>query len=579
MRKKHLLSVISILLLWSFPTYTSSAYMDVQVRRSEHLRTIIIPENAVLTDYINANIPNTRYIINHNHHLEDYTKGLTIGENCILEFKKGAIYNGRLICGNITIKGNPQFVDTYIEINNANKVQIQNLIATFTYAVDDFLKITNSQNIKINKVKVVFDEGNRQFPDGNFIEAEGLDITNCQNITFKNCSIYNSKSAYADSDHGSLICKYSRDIKVEGCFSSGGQNEIFNFIKCEKVRIENTTVDGGAGSAIATQGGEDFIINKCKSYNVTASGYSLNSKKMRIQNSIAKDWKYFNGITLGHPQDGLQVSDIVVSNCIIILSTNVNSYRKYALGGFLDGNVIIRNCDIRTSNICSFYGMYHSEDMPLIIEKNIFNIFEGDSYVEVFRANDVNNLYILNNTFIGGANISGAINKKNGPPFSKWIITGNIFKDLNQAVIISPVVKRNVAKGTFVFSNNIIESSEMTNLRYNLGGPKYTNELVAIPKYSKRIIANNKIRNLSGDNVILFKSESLEGIETIFDNNYISADNILDVLDLDYSCTVEDGSKVTVTNNTFLKGATIKNANELINCGNVRFEGNVIADH
>jgi hypothetical protein len=452
---------------------------------------------------------------------------------------------------------------------------LKNVTATYSYAVDDFVRIMNSENIVIDGVKVVFDEGNRQLPSGDYIEAEGFDLTSCKNISFSDCSIKNSKSLYADSDHGSLICKNCICITVNGCFSSGGHNEIFNFIGCEKVKITNTIIDGGHGSAIATQGGKDITIDNCTSINVGASGYSLNSKKMRITNCIAKDWHYFNGITLGHPTEGFRVSDVVVSNCKMILSDNKDSNKKCALGGVIEGPVTIKDCQAEVSRICSFDGVYKSEDVSLYLDNNYFDLFEGDLFAETFRASGVLNLTISNNTFIGNANITGYIKKKAGVPASNWKITGNTFKNLKQVTIVPPSVKGNTSSGFFEFSNNTIENADVSILRYYYGKQELTNELIAIPQYSKRIIANNRITGLTGGSVKLFRADSSAGLETEFRGNYIDSDNILDVLDLNYSDDSNEESMISIQNNTFLKGADIKNAHLLVNFRNVKFDGNI----
>lgn len=415
----------------------------------------------------------------------------------------------------------PRFVDTYIEINDADSIMLKNVTATYSYAVDDFVRIMNSENIVIDGVKVVFDEGNRQLPSGDYIEAEGFDLTSCKDILFSDCSIKNSKSLYADSDHGSLICKNCICITVNGCFSSGGHNEIFNFIGCEKVKITNTIIDGGHGSAIATQGGKDITIDNCTSIDVGASGYSLNSKKMRITNCIAKD------------------------------------------------------CQAKVSRICSFDGVYKSEDVSLYLDNNYFDLFEGDLFAETFRASGVLNLTISNNTFIGNANITGYIKKKARVPASNWIITGNTFKNLRQVTIVSPGVKENTSSGFFEFSNNTIKNADVSTLRYYYGKQELTNELIAIPQYSKRIIANNRITGLTGGGVKLFRADTSAGLETEFSGNYIDSDNILDVLDLNYSYKRNDGSMISIQNNTFLKDANIKNAHALVNFRNVKFDGNV----
>lgn len=421
-------------------------------------RKIEIPQNALLTDYLNSNIINTHYIIRHVHDLSRYANGLTVGNNCILEFKRGGgLRNGKLKCSSIAIKGRKtKFVDIYIEVIDATRVRMENVSAFYTFANDDFVRISNSENIFIKGVRVVFDEGNRQRPDGRYIEAEGFDLIGCGNISLINCSIINSKSQYADSEHGSLICKECHNVSVDGCFSSGGHNEVFNFISCEDVVIKNTIVRGGSGSAISTAGGENFIIDNCKSYNVGSSAFSFNSRKMTITNCLAKDWKIFNGITLGHSEDNLRVGDVVVDNCKMILSDNVNSHRKCALGGVIEGKVIVKNCDFKTSRICSFDGLPNSEKVSLSLDNNKIKLFKGDTTANYFRASNIFYLNVSGNTFDGNADISllGYSSGDLRAGVRKLNISNNTFKrgaeiknELELKSIENVVFEGNVKKG------------------------------------------------------------------------------------------------------------------------------------
>lgn len=522
------------------------------------LQKIRIPRNADLTDYINKDAVSIHYIINDYFDLSNYSRGLTVGENCKLEFIKGGFINGRLYCKSITIEGRkPNFRDVYIVVRDAKVVKLKNITATYTNAMDDFVRITNSNNIEIEKVKIVFDEGNRQKPNGDYIEAEGFDLTNCKNVRFSKCSIYNAKSHYADSEHGSLTCKNCRDITVDRCFSSGGHNEMFNFINCFSLWVKNTTVKGGHGSAIATQGGENIVIDHCTSIDVLASGFSLNSKNMRITNCIAKDWHEFNGITIGHPADGARTSDVVVSNCKLLLSDIRDSHKKCAFGGVVDGTVVISNCQTRTSRICSFDGVYRGQDVSLTFDNNYFNCFEGDTFAETFRASGILDLVVSHNTFVGNANITGFIKKIEGGQPSNWRINSNRFKKLKNVAIIPPGVKDNTSEGVFEFSNNVIENIDVTTIRYYSGRETTTNELIAIPRYARRIIYGNQIKKVKGSEIVLFKSSASEGLETLFEENLINSANVKDVLDLNTSQIRED-AKIKIKNNKLLKGARIK---------------------
>lgn len=405
---------------------------DKIVRSTDSIMQVVhIPKDAILTDFMGDDIVNTHYIIQHEHIINKASETLTIGNNCILEFEDGSLNSGRLKCSSIVIKGkNPTFVDTYIEISDADCVVIKNVSAKYSFAVDDFVRIKNSQNIVVDAVKVEFDEGNKQLPNGVYIEAEGFDLTNCENVSFVNSSIINSKSHYIDSNHGSLICKNCSNIVLDGCFSSGGHNETFNFIGCEKVTIKNTLIEGGCGSAIATQGGEDFTIDNCKSYNVGASGFSFNSRKIRIKNCIAKDWHVFNGITLGHPADNMQADDIIVTDCEMILTNNIDSHRKCALGGVIDGHVVVVNCKMKISRLCSFDGNRNSKAVSLTFVNNDIVFFAGDSFANFFRASNIYNLEISENTFTGNAVIPllGFSVKDLQAGTRKMIIRNNVFK-------------------------------------------------------------------------------------------------------------------------------------------------------
>lgn len=521
------LNIFVLFLLFTFSNYTlgnnlyfSTTFSDVE------RRVVNIPSNAVLTDYFGEGSVNIHYIIRHEHDLRPYTEGVTIGNNCIVEIKRGGFNNGKLICRNICITGRkPRFKDVYLHVRDADKVEANNINATYTYAIDDFFRIENSKNVYIKGVKVVFDKGNKQFPSGKYIEAEGFDLNNCENISFSNCSIYNSKSQYADSGHGSLVCKNSKGITVDGCFSSGGHNEVFCFINCENVTVRNTKVDGGDGSAISTQGGKRFIIDHCESYNVGASAFSFNSREMRITNCIAKDWHRFNGITLGHSASKLRVNDVHLSNCRIILSTKNDSQKKCAFGGVINGSVNINNCRSKTSRICNFDAVFESEIVSLTLDKNYFEVFEGDAFSEIFRTSDVLNLTVINNTFDGNACINGYIREYDGVPASNWIIRGNVFKHLKQAPVIHPNVKKNTSNGTFVFSDNVIERTDASILRYYYLEEKSTVDFISLPHYSHRIVSNNKIRKLKG-NVRLFGTEQSDGVETVFTGNSLDGKGV-----------------------------------------------------
>lgn len=496
------------------------------VKHPTQRRVINVLREVDLFEIMGTNIENTHYVIRYNHDLSKNNKDLVIGNNCILEFKSGSIIGAKIKSRNIVIKGRkPKFTNSYIVIEKADAVILSNIKADFTFAEDDFIRICDSENIYIDNVSVVFDKDNKQFKSGVYIEAEGFDISNCSNVHFEKCSISNSKSHYADSKHGSLICKNSNNITVNACYSTGGHNEILNFIDCHNVTITNTVVEGGDGSAIATQGGNGFVIDHCKSYNVGASAYSFNSREVRITNCLAKDWHRFNGITLGHSDSNLRASGIVASNCRIILSRKNDSQKKCAFGGVINGSVNINNCRSKTSRICNFDAVFESEIVSLTLDNNYFEVFEGDAFSEIFRTSDVLNLTVINNTFDGNACINGYIREYDGVPASNWIIRGNVFKHLKQAPVIHPNVKKNTSNGTFDFSDNVIERTDASILRYYYLEEKSTVDFISLPHYSHRIVSNNKIRKLKG-NVRLFGTEQSDGIETVFTGNSLDGKGV-----------------------------------------------------
>ena len=94
---------------------------------------INVAKGAVLTDLMKKGIENTHYIIRNEHDLSQYPEGLTIGENCVLEFKRGGLKNGKIKCSSISIEGKPKFIDAYIEISNAKNIKIKDVYSTFSY--------------------------------------------------------------------------------------------------------------------------------------------------------------------------------------------------------------------------------------------------------------------------------------------------------------------------------------------------------------------------------------------------------------------------------------------------------------
>ncbi len=464
---------------------TNSQSEEKDSNHSTETRIVYVSKDADLSKIFSKEITNTHFIFQHTHNLSRYENGLTLGDNCILEFKKGGFVNGRIKCGSIVIEGRkPIFSDVYIEIDNADYVNIKNINATYTFATDDFIKILNSKHIDIENVKVTFDKGNRQLPNGEWIYTEGFDLTDCKNVSFKKCTIHNAKSRNVDSQHGSLACKNCSDIIVNSCYSSGGYNEVFFFVNCNHVRIENSVAKGGNGSGIDLIGGADFIIDKCKSINVGASGFSLNAKKIRVTNCIIKNWQAYGGITMGHIAEFTRAADVEISNCSIVNDSGKDHPDPiWAFGGVSEGEIIIHDCKIKAPRICTFDFIYNDKPVKLELRDNIINVIKAEGLsntIECFRASGNYDLVIENNTFIGGAGITGHVQPSDGQPISNWIIKGNTFKKIDQMPIINPGIKDNFSKGTFEFSNNLIEKS----------GP--IDELINVPKYGKVVVEGNK---------------------------------------------------------------------------------------
>lgn len=450
----------------------------------DDMQVVKVSPDADLSEMFGDTITNTHYIFRHTHDLSRYGDGLIIGENCILEFKRGGFNNGRIKCGSVMIKGRkPQFHDAYIEIGAADCVKIYNVNSTYSFAVDDFIKISNSNNIDIENVKVTFDKGNRKLPSGEWIYTEGFDLTDCTNISFKKCAILNAKSRNVDSQHGSLICKNCRDISVEGCYSSGGYNEVFLFMNSNHVNIENTIINGGNGSGITLVGGSDFIINKCKSINVGASGFSLNAKMIRVTNCLIKNWDAYGGITMGHITVGRRAAEVEVSHCTIINDSGKGHPDPiWAFGGVSEGVIRIHDCKIKAPRICTFDFIYKDGPVELDLCDNYINVIEADGLattIECFRASGNYDLVIENNTFVGGAGITGYVRPADGQPASNWRIKGNTFKKLGRMPIVTPMTKDNISRGTFEFSNNVIEKSGTID------------KLIVVPNYSKVVVNGN----------------------------------------------------------------------------------------
>ena len=447
-------------------------------------RVIIVLQDADLSEIIGENKTNTHYVFQHYHDLSRYGNGLTIGDDCILEFKKGGFVNGRIKCRNIVIEGRkPNFQDVYVEISNADNVKIKNVNAAYTFAVDDFIKISNSKNIEVENVKVTFDKGNRRLPSGEWIFTEGFDLTDCQNISFKKCVILNAKSRNVDSQHGSLMCKNCNNITVDGCSSSGGYNEVFFFMYSNNVTIKNTTINGGNGSGITLVGGEGFVIDKCKLINVGASGFSLNAKKIRVTNCLIKNWHSYGGITMGHSPEYARTADVEVSNCTIVNDSGKDHPDPiWAFGGVSEGVIKIHDCKMKTPRICTFDFIYKDGPVKLELRNNYIKVIKAEgpaTTIECFRASGNYDLVIENNTFVGGAGITGFVRPSDNQPTSNWKIKGNTFKKMGRMPIITPGTKDNISKGTFVFTNNKIEKSESID------------KLISVPHYGTVVVDGN----------------------------------------------------------------------------------------
>lgn len=473
------------LLFFSIPLWSNSR----GVADSINLHEVHVSEDANLSKIFGKGKSNTHYIFRYTHDLSRYTEGLIIGENCILEFKRGGFINGKIKCGSIIIEGkSPRFTNAYIEIDNADYAKIKNINADYTFAVDDFVKITNSKNIDVENVKVTFDKGNRRLSDGgDWIYTEGFDLIDCSNVSFKECVILNAKSRNVDSEHGSLTCKNCYDISVDGCSSSGGYNEAFLFMDCNNVTIKNTIISGGNGSGITLIGGENFVIDECKSINVGASGFSLNAKKIRVTNCLIKNWQAYGGVTLGHSLEVTRTADVEVSNCTIVNDSGKGHPDPiWAFGGVSEGVIKIHDCKIKSPRICTFDFIYNGEPLKLDLRNNYINVIKAEGLaatIECFRASGNYDLLVENNTFVGGVGITGYVRPSDNQPVSNWRIKGNTFKRLGKMPIITPRTKENISMGLFEFSDNVIETLESVH------------NLIVVPHYRKVVVDGNKNKN------------------------------------------------------------------------------------
>lgn len=457
---------------------------EISGKVTTDMRVVKVLRDADLSVLFDEGITNTHYIFQHTHDISRYGKGLKIGDNCILDFKKGGFVNGRIKCKNIVITGKKlKLSDVYIEIDNADYVSIKNINASYTFATNDFIKISNSKNIDIENVKVTFDKGNRQLPNGDWIYTEGFDLFNCRNVLFKNCTILNAKSRNVDSEHGSLMCKNSSDVTVDGCYSSGGYNEVFLFWYSSNVKIVNTVVNGGNGSGIALVGGANFTIDRCKSLNVGASGFSLNAKKIKVTNCLIKNWQAYGGITMGHSPEYARAADVEVSNCTIVNDSGKDHPDPiWAFGGVSEGEIYLHDCKIKAPRICTFDFVYNGEQVKLDLRNNYIKVIKAEgpaTTIECFRASGNYDLVIENNTFVGGAGITGFVRPSDNQPTSNWKIKGNTFKKMGRMPIITPGTKDNISKGTFVFTNNKIEKSESID------------KLISVPHYGTVVVDGN----------------------------------------------------------------------------------------
>lgn len=87
------ITVISIL-LFSFLNQSFAEAADLRrvcVRKTDNLAKVLSE-------------PNTRYVIRYNHDLSKYPDGVVIGENSVLEFRKGSLKNGKITFNNTRIK-------------------------------------------------------------------------------------------------------------------------------------------------------------------------------------------------------------------------------------------------------------------------------------------------------------------------------------------------------------------------------------------------------------------------------------------------------------------------------------------
>ena len=152
------------------------------VKRSDDLSTVLSGEN-------------TRYIIRHNHDLSKYKKGVVIGENSILEFKKGSLNNGLIVFNNTKIKSKTRRI-----FNNNSYLGTIDVEATYpewfgaigdgktddTHAIQDAIDVSTSVSGIKGKVYAV--KTDTPFSHCLIVKRDSLSL----NIDLKDINLYAS---------------------------------------------------------------------------------------------------------------------------------------------------------------------------------------------------------------------------------------------------------------------------------------------------------------------------------------------------------------------------------------------------
>lgn len=503
-------------------------------------KNIVKGVNTLTQNMINKS--NTIYVIQY-----DFTLGenITISENCVLEFDGGSISNGVLSGNNLKIIGNDTHLqDIYLDINNGDYCVINNIYFDYTFATRNSINITNTNNILIKDVNITLDT--EPLNQGEYIEAEAIRLTSCENINISKCRFINTKSHYIDSTHGIIYGDGCHYIKIKDCYSTGGKNEGFNFNNSTDILFDNIFVENMSGSAIVTgESCKNLTITNTTVKNTGASNLSINStENVLISNCIIENDNTqnsgTNSITLGHP--GLVSKNIVVSDCIIT-TTNAKG-----IGGVSVGNVFIKNCIIKSINPIVLYTEENNDTNEIIIEgcklfaynESSFNITSSSGIITIINC-------ILENCFYETA--------ANGMIFN---YIGNDVSGIKTHPIIEFIVRdSDIAncKEAVIRDNYIHDCSYTTTQQHISGGMAGVNCIFgSICSSQQTVIKNNHII-ISIDNIDV----SLIAMRAYVGNYIIEGNTIIsDITSLIFVTTDEGGHyKYCIVNNNVIISSKI----------------------